>query len=82
MTKLLAAGRRLATLGAFLIVFLGSLAAPAAAQTGAPLLDPGLQGQLERWLGAGPLYLENVYRQVTTRSPATRRPTGAAATSP
>ena len=26
-----------------------------------PLLDPILYGQLERWLGAGPLYLQNVY---------------------
>ena len=65
MNTILAAGRQLATLGvflgAFLLVFLGSLAAPAAAQSDTPLLDPGLQGQLERWLGAGPLHLENVY---------------------
>ena len=35
----------------------------AAAQTagGVPLLDLTLHGQLERWLGAGPLYLENIY---------------------
>jgi hypothetical protein len=32
----------------------------AAAQTD-PLLDPVLYGQLERWLGAGPLNLQNVY---------------------
>lgn len=61
MDKILAAGRRLASLGALLVVFLGGLASPAAAQTAAPLLDARLQGQLERWLGAGPLYLENVY---------------------
>lgn len=44
---------------------LGATAAPAAAQNNAPLLDPILHGQLERWLGAGPLYLDNLY----TRQP-------------
>lgn len=42
-------------------VVLATLASTAVAQTPAPLLDPSLQGQLERWLGAGPLYLENIY---------------------
>ncbi|WP_288380632.1 PEP_CTERM-anchored TLD domain-containing protein [uncultured Massilia sp.] len=38
------------------------LAAPAAqAQTGGALLDLTLYGQLERWLGAGPLDLRNIY---------------------
>lgn len=38
------------------------LAAPAAhAQNGVPLLDLTLYGQLERWLGAGPLDLRNIY---------------------
>lgn len=38
------------------------LSAPAAyAQVGAPLLDLTLYGQLERWLGAGPLDLRNIY---------------------
>ena len=38
------------------------LAAPAAhAQNGTPLLDLALYGQLERWLGAGPLDLRNIY---------------------
>jgi len=44
---------------------LSTTALPAAAQTSAPLLDPILYGQLERWLGAGPLYLDNLY----TRQP-------------
>lgn len=35
--------------------------APAHAQTGAPPLDPVLEGQLERWLGAGDQIFENVY---------------------
>ncbi|KQQ88872.1 PEP_CTERM-anchored TLD domain-containing protein [Massilia sp. Leaf139] len=34
---------------------------PAAAQSGAPPLDPVLEGQLERWLGAGDQIFENVY---------------------
>ncbi|MBD8531253.1 PEP_CTERM-anchored TLD domain-containing protein [Massilia sp. CFBP 13647] len=39
-----------------------ALAAPqAAAQSGAPPLDPTLEGQLERWLGAGDQIFENVY---------------------
>lgn len=38
------------------------LAAPAAqAQNGGSLLDLTLYGQLERWLGAGPLDLRNIY---------------------
>lgn len=41
-------------------VILTTLAAPAVAQT-APLLDTALYGQLERWLGAGPLYLDHLY---------------------
>jgi len=43
---------------------LASIASPALAQTPAPdtpLLDPTLHGQLERWLGAGPLHLDNLY---------------------
>ncbi|WP_020653533.1 PEP_CTERM-anchored TLD domain-containing protein [Massilia niastensis] len=35
--------------------------APPAQAQGTPLLDLTLYGQLERWLGAGPLFLENVY---------------------
>lgn len=42
-------------------VILATVASTAVAQTAAPLLDPSLQGQLERWLGAGPLNLENIY---------------------
>ncbi len=39
-----------------------ALAAPqAAAQSGAPPLDPTLEGQLERWLGAGDQIFENIY---------------------
>lgn len=39
-----------------------ALAAPAVqAQDGAPLLDLTLYGQLERWLGAGRLDLQNLY---------------------
>lgn len=53
MNKILAAGRA--------AILLGALASPGVAQTAAPLLDPSLQGRLERWLGAGPLHLENVY---------------------
>jgi hypothetical protein len=34
---------------------------PALAQSGAPPLDPTLEGQLERWLGAGDLVFSNVY---------------------
>jgi len=38
------------------------LAAPrAAAQSGAPPLDPVLEGQLERWLGAGDQIFDNIY---------------------
>lgn len=53
------------------IVAAGTLAAvltgwsPAAQAQATPLLDLTLYGQLERWLGAGPLYLENIY----TRQP-------------
>lgn len=39
---------------------LATLALPAAAQD-TPLLDQALYGQLERWLGAGPLYLDPLY---------------------
>jgi len=49
---------------AALAVILGT-AGPAVAQNTAPLLDRTLHGQLERWLGAGPLYLDNLY----TRQP-------------
>lgn len=38
---------------------------PASAQTGAPPLDPALEGQLERWLGAGDQIFANLY----TRQP-------------
>ena len=42
-----------------------SLAAPAAqAQDGGSLLDITLYGQLERWLGAGPLDLRNIYTRM------------------
>ena len=42
-----------------------SAAPQAAAQTGAPPLDPLLEGQLERWLGAGDQVFSNLY----TRQP-------------
>jgi len=43
-----------------------SLAAPVAyAQNGPSLLDLTLYGQLERWLGAGPLDLRNIYTRQT-----------------
>lgn len=61
MNKILARGGA----AAILVAAVGMAASPAVAQTEAPLLDPALQGQLERWLGAGPLYLENIY----TRQP-------------
>ena len=57
MNKILAQCAGAALLGAIL----ATTASTAAAQTDTPLLDPSLQGQLERWLGAGPLYLENIY---------------------
>ena len=39
-----------------------ALAAPqASAQSGAPPLDPVLEGQLERWLGAGDQIFDNIY---------------------
>ena len=39
-----------------------ALAPPqAAARTGAPPLDPVLEGQLERWLGADDQTFENIY---------------------
>ncbi|QNA91008.1 PEP-CTERM sorting domain-containing protein [Massilia sp. Dwa41.01b] len=41
------------------------VAPPSHAQTGNPPLDPVLEGQLERWLGAGDLIFDNVY----TRAP-------------
>ncbi|WP_208280365.1 PEP_CTERM-anchored TLD domain-containing protein [Massilia oculi] len=61
MNKILARGGATA----ILVAAVGMAASPAVAQTETRLLDPGLQGQLERWLGAGPLYLENIY----TRQP-------------
>lgn len=61
MNKILARGGA----AAILVAAVGMAASPAVAQTETRLLDPGLQGQLERWLGAGPLYLENIY----TRQP-------------
>lgn len=39
---------------------LATLASPATAQQ-APLLDQVLYGQLERWLGAGPVHLDTLY---------------------
>jgi hypothetical protein len=36
-------------------------AVPAFAQSGAPPLDPTLEGQLERWLGAGDMVFANLY---------------------
>ena len=42
-------------------VLASAAVAPVAAQTGAPPLDPVLEGQLERWLGAGDQIFENVY---------------------
>ena len=57
MNKILAKGG----VAAILVAAVGTAASPAVAQTDAPLLDLTLQGQLERWLGAGPLYLENIY---------------------
>jgi hypothetical protein len=55
-----AAGAVATTLATTLAAILATLAPPAAAQD-APLLDQTLYGQLERWLGAGPLYLDNLY---------------------
>ena len=47
-------------------MFAAVLAAPLAqAQNGPPLLDLTLYGQLERWLGAGPLDLRNIYTRQT-----------------
>lgn len=50
-----------------------ALAAPqAAAQSGAPPLDPTLEGQLERWLGAGDQIFKNIYtRQGAAGGPGT-----------
>lgn len=42
-----------------------ALMAPAAHAQTAPLLDLTLYGQLERWLGAGPLDLRNIYTRQT-----------------
>lgn len=53
MNKILAKGG--------VVLVLATLAAPGGAQNAAPLLDPSLKGQFERWLGAGPLHLENIY---------------------
>ncbi|HAK90480.1 PEP_CTERM-anchored TLD domain-containing protein [Massilia timonae] len=61
MNKILARGGA----AAILVAATGIAASPAVAQDEPPLLDPSLQGQLERWLGAGPLYLDNIY----TRQP-------------
>ena len=55
-----AAGAVAPTLATTLAAILTTLASPAAAQD-APLLDQALYGQLERWLGAGPLYLDPLY---------------------
>ncbi|MFC0250861.1 PEP_CTERM-anchored TLD domain-containing protein [Massilia consociata] len=44
-----------------LAVILAASAPPVQAQANAPLLDLTLYGQLERWLGAGPLDLRNIY---------------------
>jgi hypothetical protein len=46
---------------AVLALALAAAGTPALAQTGAPPLDPVLEGQLERWLGAGDLNFANVY---------------------
>ncbi|WP_313174671.1 PEP_CTERM-anchored TLD domain-containing protein [Massilia sp.] len=51
--------------GALALAALASAAPQAAAQTGAPPLDPLLEGQLERWLGAGDQVFSNLY----TRQP-------------
>ena len=48
-----------------LALALSSAPPQAAAQTGAPPLDPLLEGQLERWLGAGDQVFANLY----TRQP-------------
>jgi hypothetical protein len=61
MNKILARGGA----AAILVAAVGMAASPAVAQTDTRLIDPGLKGQLERWLGAGPLYLDNIY----TRQP-------------
>jgi hypothetical protein len=54
--------KTLVAAGALALAF----AAPQAfGQTGAPPLDPALEGQLERWLGAGDQVLSNLY----TRQP-------------
>ena len=54
--------------GALALAFAAS---PALGQTGAPPLDPVLEGQLERWLGAGDLIFSNVYtRQGATAGAA------------
>jgi hypothetical protein len=48
------------------LAFILAAPAPAAlAQDGASLLDVTLYGQLERWLGAGPLDLRNIYTRET-----------------
>jgi hypothetical protein len=49
------------TLFAASALALGLAASHAAGQTGAPPLDPVLEGQLERWLGAGDQIFENIY---------------------
>ena len=51
--------------GALALAALASAAPQSAAQTGAPPLDPLLEGQLERWLGAGDQVFSNLY----TRQP-------------
>lgn len=52
--------------GALALVLAAPLASrEAKAQTGAPPLDPALEGQLERWLGAGDQIFANLY----TRQP-------------
>lgn len=58
--------KTLVATGALALALVLSLAAPrASAQTGAPPLDPALEGQLERWLGTGDMILDNIY----TRQP-------------
>jgi hypothetical protein len=54
--------KTLVAAGALALAFAGT---PVFAQSGAPPLDPVLEGQLERWLGAGDLDLSNLY----TRQP-------------
>ena len=64
--------------GALALAFAAS---PALGQSGAPPLDPVLEGQLERWLGAGDLIFDKVYTRQgrpTIRSASTPPPMAAA----